>query len=74
VYKVAETYCNLENLRSVQEESDTKIILYATHAAERDATTLRIFAQDADILVLALRRYPRIPIKSYFGSSQQTTN
>ena len=64
--EIAATHCVLEHLRSAQEEADTKLILHAIDAKERGATRLFIFAQDTDVLVLAVRRFDRLPQESFF--------
>jgi hypothetical protein len=64
--KAAATHFEADYLSSTQEEADTKIILHAINAKERGKTSLLIFAQDTDVLVLAVRRYPRLPENTYF--------
>ena len=64
--EAAATHCAVDFLRSTQEEADTKIILHAINAAEIGATRLLIFAQDTDVLVLAVRHYLKLPQESFF--------
>ena len=70
--EVAATHCSLDYLSSTHEEADTKLILHALDANVRWATKLFIFAQDTDILILAVRRYDRLPNKSFFVPDQHT--
>ena len=63
--EVAATHCSLDYLSSTHEEADTKLISHALNAKVRGATKIFIFAQDTDVLVLALRRYDRLPDKSF---------
>jgi hypothetical protein len=60
------THFDADILSSTQEEADTKIILHSINARGRGATKLLIFAQDTDVLVLAVRRYQRLPVDSFF--------
>jgi len=60
------TYLDIDFFSSTEEEGDTKIILHSINARERRATRLLIFAQEIDVLVLALRRYPRLPDNTFF--------
>lgn len=64
--EVSATHCSLDCLKSSQEEADTKILLHALNAKDRGADTLLVFAQDTDILVLLVRRYPRLPEHTFF--------
>ena len=48
------------NLNSSQEEADTKLMLHAVEATSYGASTLDIFSPDTDVLVLAIRRYPKL--------------
>lgn len=64
--KAAGRHCSVPFLCSTQEEADTKIILHAINARQRGATECFIFAQDTDVLVLAVRRYLQLPERSYF--------
>ena len=64
--EVASSHCSLDYLRSTQEEADTKMILHALNAKERGAAKLFIFAQDTDVLILLIRRYPKLPLESFF--------
>ena len=48
---------SVEHLSSTQEEADTRMILYAIKATEREATSLCIQSPDTDVLVLALWKY-----------------
>lgn len=72
---VSATHCSMDYLCSTQEEADTKIILHSINAKDRGATKLFIFSQDTDVLVLALRRYERLPEESYFvpNASEQVS-
>jgi len=69
--EAAATHCSGDFLSSIQEEADTKIILHALNANERGATRLLIFAQDTDVLVLAVRHYPALPPESFFMPGNQ---
>ena len=69
--EAAASHCAVDFLSSTQEEADTKIILHAVNAKERGATRLDIFAQDTDVVVLAVRRYPELPRESFFVPSIQ---
>ena len=69
--EAAASHCAVDFLSSTQEEADTKIILHAVNAKERGATRLDIFAQDTDVIVLAVRRYPELPRESFFVPSIQ---
>lgn len=64
--EVSATHCSLECLKSSHEEADTKIVLHAINAKDRGAATLLVFAQDTDILVLLVRRYPKLPENTFF--------
>ena len=64
--EAAASHRSVDSLSSTQEEADTKLILHALDAAKRGATKLSIFAQDTDVLVLAVRRYPELPSESFF--------
>jgi len=64
--QAAATHCSVDFLSSTQEEADTKMMLHAVNATERGATSLFIFAQDTYVLVLAVRRYPKLPVESFF--------
>lgn len=70
--EVASTHCDLECLKSTQEEADTKIILHAINAKERGAARLFLFTPDTDVLVLAVRRWPKLPAESFFIPSSRT--
>ena len=60
------------SITSVTRGTDTTLILHALDAKVRGATKLFIFAQDTDVLVLAVRRYDRLPDKSFFVPDQRT--
>ena len=47
------------HLKSSQEEADTRIMLHSLNASS-ETTKLHIHSPDTDVLVLALRRYPRL--------------
>lgn len=64
--EVASTHCDLGFLKSTQEEADPKMILHAVKATERGANRLFIFTPDTDVLVLAVRRWPKLPSQSIF--------
>jgi len=66
--QAAASHRSVDNWSSTQEEADTKLILHALDAAKRGATKLSIFAQDTDVLVLAVGRYPELPCESFFMS------
>ena len=50
----------MTHIQSVQEETDTKLILLGIDATASGATTVGINSPDTDVLVLALRRYPQL--------------
>ena len=50
----------IEDLASIQEEADTKIILHSIDATVNGATSLDIHSPDTNVLVLAIRRYPSL--------------
>ena len=49
-----------KHLASTQEEADTKILLHAVDASSSGATSLQVHSPDTDVLVLSLRRHPRM--------------
>ena len=51
---------NMTYLKSNQEEADTKIILHAVDATTNRATEIKIHSPDTDVLILALRQFPRL--------------
>ena len=51
---------NMTYLKSNQEEADTKIILHALDATTNKVTEIKIHSPDTDVLILALRQFPRI--------------
>ena len=55
-----ETMKNMTYLKSNQEEADTKIILHALDATTNKVTDIKIHSPDTDVLILALRQFPRI--------------
>ena len=69
--EVASTHGDFSCLKSTQEEADTKMILHSINACDRGAKRLFVFAQDTDVLVLMIRRYPRLPDESYFVPSTE---
>ena len=62
----AATHFDAGCLESTQEEADTKIILHGINAKQRGASSLFIYAQDTDVLVLSVRRYLQLPVNSFF--------
>lgn len=60
------THEDVAHLQSTQEEADTKIVLHALDAASNGATQLLIYSPDTDVLVLCLRRYPELCVKTSF--------
>jgi len=64
--EAASTHGDFSCLKSTHEEADTKMILHSINACDRGAKKLLVFAQDTDVLVLLVRRYPRLPGESFF--------
>ena len=60
-------------IASSQEEADTKLILHSVDATVNGATSIDIHSPDTDVLVLAIRRYPRLCTNTYFitGTAQK---
>ena len=58
------THQNVNYLQSDQEEADTKMLLHAMDATTNGATELYIHSPDTDVLVLSLRRYPELCVKT----------
>ena len=50
----------IQNLRSEQEEADTRMRLHAPDATQRGGTSITIQSPDTDVLVLALWVYKRL--------------
>ena len=60
------THQNANHLQSDQEEADTKMLLPALDATANGETDLYIHSPDTDVLVLPLRRYPGLCVKTSF--------
>ena len=58
--KANATHREVSHLASSQEEADTKIILHSVYATINGASSIDIYSPDTDVLVLAIRRYPRL--------------
>ena len=56
----------VSDLKSTQEEADTKIILHALHATGRGANVINVFSPDTDVFVLLINWYPQLPTKIFF--------
>jgi len=63
------THFDIDFHCSTQEEADTKIILQSISVKERGAMRLLIFAQDTDVLVIAVLSYPRLPNNTFLYAS-----
>ena len=51
---------SFSHLASSQKEANTKILLHAVDAADRGLKTIDIQSPDTDVLVLTIRRYPKL--------------
>ena len=71
--EVHSNHGDYSHLSSCQEEADTKIILHAVDLAKRGLERIHISSPDTDVFVLAIRRCPMLPAKTYFvtGKGQQ---
>ena len=67
------THQNVNHLQSDQEEADTKMLLHALDATTDGATELYIHSPDTDVLVLSLRRYPELCVKTSFVTERVIT-
>ena len=56
----------MNHLQSDQEEADTKMLLPALDATTDGATELYIHSSDTDVLILPLRRYLELCVKTSF--------
>ncbi|CAH0384973.1 unnamed protein product [Bemisia tabaci] len=56
----SEDLADVSSLCTTQEEADTKIILHAVYLASNGLDITHIFSPDTDVMVLALRRIPRL--------------
>ena len=54
------THQSVVHLSSSHEEADTKMVLHALSASCSGATTVHVCSPDTDVLVLLLRRYPKL--------------
>ena len=61
-----------EELRSTQEEADTRVFFHAAHAAAAGYRTVVITSEDTDVFVLSLAFEGFIPCPMFFKCSQQT--
>ena len=64
-----ETHQNANHLQSDHEEADTKMLLHALAATANSATEVYIHSPDMNVLVLPLRRYPELCVKTWFVAS-----
>ena len=60
------THQNVNHLQSDQEEADTKMLLPDLDATANGTTEVYIHSPDTDVLVLPLRRYPELCVKTSF--------
>ena len=60
-----------EELRSTQEEADTRVLLHATHAAKAGYRAVVFTSEDTDVLVLSLALKGFIPCPLFGESDQQ---
>ena len=65
-------FTDSSDLNSNQEEADTKLILHTVDAGVSGATDLDIFADDTDVLVLAIRRVKMFNCHTRFISKTRT--
>ena len=67
---------DVDHLQSSHEEADTKLFLHARDATIRGATELDIQSPDTDVFLLAIRRFPLLPLATKFitgtGPSRRT--
>lgn len=59
------------DLHSNQEESDTRIVLHAIHAARKGANPIVVHSPDTDVLVLLLHHRAAIPAREIFFATGQ---
>ena len=64
--EIAFTHGDYNILKSTHEEADTKIILHALNVRDRGAIELLVISQDTDVMVLMVRRYPKLPSRPFF--------
>ena len=67
------THQNVNHLQSDQEEADTKMLLHVD-ATTNGATELYTHSPDTDALVLSLRRYPELCVKTSFVTGTGDTH
>lgn len=60
-----EQWEEVSELRSSQEEADTRLLLHALHAAESGYKSVVVTAEDTDVLVLCLGMCKKIPCRMY---------
>ena len=60
------THQNVNHLQSDHEEADTKTLLHALDTTANGATELYIYSPDTNALVLPLRRYLELWVKTWF--------
>ena len=61
-----------EDLKSTQEEADTRLLLHALHAAKNGYSTIVISSEDTDVFVLCLAFKPFVPATMYLKCGTQT--
>ncbi len=50
----AENWFEVEELRSNQEEADTRLILHALHASKTGSQAVIVTAEDTDVMIICL--------------------
>ena len=56
----AATHKDVAHLQSIQEETDTKMMLHALDATADGATEIQIHSPDTDVFIMSLRWYPHL--------------
>ncbi|KAK3729656.1 hypothetical protein QZH41_006396 [Actinostola sp. cb2023] len=62
----------VQDLKSTQEEADTRIILHIAHAARSGYDTLIVASEDTDVFILCLTFKDMIPSSIFFKCGMQT--
>ena len=71
--KCKTSHKDVRHLQSDHEEADTKIILHALDITADGATELSIYSSDTDVVVLAIRRYPKTCPNTSFVTGVNST-
>ena len=53
-------------MSSEREEADTKLLVHAKDAVDCGATNIHTFSPDTDVLILAIKRYPKLNLDTNF--------